>query len=246
METVALINYLDEFYREFCMVHPQYNVYRIGSSLFADSLRIHDIDYMLINDALETDFTGNILNLKRQFSTPEFRKARIDTFDELLDTALTKTETLLLSSHQQKVQHAFGFGPISMPDDKSIMMLHLAGPLNPKGINTFFKEFPLFYLSWSRFHIKLGPKDFTSIVDKHGISEKDISEEFARIYSRAKTIEEPYIKRQALKRLKLVELLLKDYPSPYHESVKFISPLTDEEVKAGIENYSADKLNFDA
>lgn len=246
METTALIGYLDEFYKEFCLAHSQYGVFRIGSSLFADSLRIHDIDYLLINDSLETDFTADILNLKKQFSTPEFRKARIDTFDELLNTALIETESLLLGSHQQKVQHAFGFGPILMPEDKSIMMLHLAGPLNLEGMNTFFREFPVFYLAWSRYYVKLGTRDFSSIADKPVITQTDISEEFDRIYSRAKNIEEPYIKRQALKRLKLVELLLKDHPSPYHASVEFITSLTDEEVKQGVENYSPDKLNMEA
>lgn len=239
MEKGHLITYVDGALKDLCSHNPQYHIFRIGSSLFHNQIPIHDIDYLLINESSTFDFTDQIVRLKKEFSGENFLKAAISTYDEFLDKEFNKLEMSLHELFQQRAIHAFGFGPIPMPQDENILILHLAGPMNVKSINVFFEQFPLFYPPWSKFHLQLGTKDFNTLINDPGFNSDDIREEQQRIYKRAKTIDSLKIKRQCLKRLKLVELSLENHHNPYVESYNQTSNKTYEEIIAELEKYNS-------
>lgn len=236
-----IINYLDKQFREICNLNNQYSIFRIGSSLFKEIPFIHDIDYLLINEDSTFDFKPKILKLKREFSGKDFLKAAIITYDSFLDEKLLDIENLAKNLFGVNIKHAFGFGPIQMPQGENIIILHLAGPMNTRCTNMFFKQFPLFHLLWSKFNFPLGKIAFNDIIENPGFTQKDILEEYTRIYTRAINIDELYIKRQCLKRLKLVELALMNHPNPYIESFNQTTNKNYEEILFELEKFNPSK-----
>lgn len=237
MNIINIIKYIDEHLNDFCQRNPSYQIYRIGSSLFASQITIHDIDFCLINENSNINFTDKIMNLKKNFSEKNFLDAAINTHDELLDNEFNQIGDYILLNFNQRIQHFFGFGPIKMPLDEDILIIHLAGPMNTACSNIFFEQFPLFNLIFSKYNLKLGNKNFSDIIHDPKFSESDIREEFTRIYSRSRAIDSPKIKRQCLKRLVLVDLAIKNHPNPYLESVNWTKNMTMEEVLIALETY---------
>ncbi len=238
MEIQNIINHFDLVIKQFCNENRQYNIFRIGSSLFADSIPIPDIDYLLINDSSIIDYSDQIIKLKKEFSGKGFLKATISTFDECLNIIFIEAETSAKIQLGVDVKHAFGFGPISKSLGENSFVLHLAGPMNAISTNTFFKQFPIFYLVFSKFNLKLGTKEFTSIIEDPGFTKDDVQEDISRIYKRAKNINSILIKKQCLKRIKLVELITNNHPNPYVESFNYISGKSNNEIIEEIEKYA--------
>lgn len=237
MSKASIINYLDSYLKDFCRQYPEYQIFRIGSSLFESEIAIHDIDYFLVNENSSENYKERIHNLKANFSGKDFLKSAVYTDDSLIDGLLKEVEANIAVDYGCIVQHVFGFGPIVMPVDKEILILHLAGPMNADSCNSFFSQFPLFHFLWSRYNLQLGKKAFDEVITPPEIRREDIKEEYVRIFTRASTIDNPYIKRQCLKRLLLVELALENHPSPFVESVQIVMNKTDEQILTALEKF---------
>jgi hypothetical protein len=137
-----------------------------------------------------------------------------------------------------EMMHFFGFGPIPMPDNNNVLVLHLAGPMNVENTNFLFKQFPLFYLIWFQYHVKLGTKDFNKIIVNPHYTTDDITEEFTRIYTRAKTIESLKVKKQCLKRLMLINFVLQNHNDPFVASFQKTIEMDRFEVVRELEKYA--------
>ena len=238
MNKAQLIESIDNLFRSICFAHKEYHIFRVGSSLFHESIPIQDIDYFLIDENSNKDYGSQIRKLKSEFSGIGFLNAAIDTLDLDLNLEISKFETLVNAQSRYRLEHVFGFGPIPMPKGENIVVLHLAGPMNQLSTNTFFLHFPLFHLLWSKYHVQLGTKPLHSIVERPSCTDEDISQGFKEIYARAKAVDSEIIHRQCLKRLKLVELAMNNHPSPYIESFQQTSNLKYDEVLVEIQKYS--------
>jgi hypothetical protein len=231
-----LIEYLDNELSTFCTSKPQYNIYRVGSSLFQSQIVIHDIDYLIIDENLNINYKAEIIRLKKKFSSKDFLSAAIDTFDPIIDQIFKEIEMRCRNFFSKRVVHEFGFGPIPMLDNNSIT-LHLSGPMNVKSFNLLFSYFPLHHLGFSRFHVRLGAKEFNEIIDPPEYGDAEIKEGMKWLISRATKTDCIHLKRQCLKRLKLIELLISNHHSPYVQSIKLTKPMSNVDVLKELEDY---------
>ncbi len=229
-----IIEFIDTEINLFCSQNSNYNIYRVGSSLFHDQLNINDIDLVVIDTNSIINYSKQIENFKKKFSDRNFLKSTIDTFDKQLDVFFISLEYSIFFKYGIKLIHRFGFGPIAEDD---CLSLHIAGPMNVESTNLFYQEYPIFHLVFDHYNKRLGTKEFSELITKQNYNDFEIEKAIRGILFRSNNTMSINIKRQCLNRINLITLIYQKHPSPYIEAFNIVSSLQDIEVVKELMKY---------
>lgn len=225
-----VINYLDLEVTNFCSKYPNYNIYRVGSTLFSNFIQTNDIDYLVIDSYSKIDYTRGIENLKAKFSTLNVQNRAIETFDNKLNDLFSSIQPFVLENFHIEIVHKFGLGPIKLDNNK--LSIHLAGPMNIHSANYFFRKFPMFYMGFSKYNKKLGIINFSDLLSNQIHNKQSLKYAIDELLIRAKNSNSILEKRKCLQRIKLIEFTYYNKDSPYIESTNFVTHKSDIEVNS--------------
>lgn len=230
-----ILKYIDAEIKIFCNANPNYIFFRIGSSLFPHEIKFNDIDYLIFDTRSEIDYRSEIDNLYEQFSTDQFIKSSIKTFDKEIDKLFCRIENQISLMFKIQTIHLFGFGPVSTIKD--CITLHLAGPMNYKSSNYFFSKFPMFYLIYSKFNRKLTKVSFEDLFTAPQFGIFEYNQSINKIVRRSENTTLFEVKLQCLKRIILIDLTFNNHNHPYLEAYNRIKNLDRNKIIVELENY---------
>lgn len=230
-----ILQLLDCNIKAFCKTHKNYNFYRVGSSLFHEDIPCNDIDYIVVDSDSTINYTQQINFFKDHFSKETFSQCTIPTFDNKLESLFSNYKIQIRNSFDRDVTPIFGFGPI--PNLENSITIHLAGPMNVESMNYFFKNYPVFYLVFSNYNLKLGIDDFNILLKRPECKKEEIGKAINEILKRATNTDSLYFRKQCLKRIKLIESIYAKHSSPYLVSHNFVESLPNELISKELNRY---------